>query len=396
MTVIIYHGSAPEGSVAQTGEVTPTGSNWSFTAAHLSDGEYTARATQRDQAGNVGLSVAVTFTVITAGPLVTIGPVTSPNKSATPTFTGTGGTLSRDDPTVTVTVYRGTGVGGTVAASGAVALSGSSWSYTPSAPLSPDGTYTVQAVQEDSLGNLGKSAAISFIVDTKAPIVKINTVPAQTKEATPTVEGLAGTAPEDRANVSVAIYSGSTTKGTVVQSASVPVISASWSYTATTLADGTYTVQATQEDQAGNVGKSAAMTFTVDTKAPLVGINPVTPSPGKDATPTLTGAAGVLATDDTTVAVTIYSGSSVAGTVAQSKQVSVTSGSWSYTASELPDGTYTAQATQEDEAGNLGKSAAVIFVIDTKAPVVSIEAVAPRTKPGGPDVGRRRGCAAGR
>ena len=46
----------------------------------------------------------------------------------------------------------------------------------------------------------------------------------------------------------------------------------------------------------------------------------------------------------------------------------------------LAEGTYTAQATQSDSAGNTGTSAAHTFVVDTTAPVVTLTAPADGTR----------------
>ena len=91
-------------------------------------------------------------------------------------------------------------------------------------------------------------------------------------------------------------------------------------YCGQALAEGTYTAQATQEDEAGNLGKSTTVTFTVVTKAPAVTINSVAAFT-KNTTPTLTGGAGVRAADDPSVDVTIYEGSVVGGSVAASEVV---------------------------------------------------------------------------
>ena len=81
------------------------------------------------------------------------------------------------------------------------------------------------------------------------------------------------------------------------------------------LADGTYTAQAEQSDDVGNVGKSGAVTFTVDTTPPAVSINALV-SPTNNPEPTLTGGAGVATGDKASVTVTIYDGAAVGGTVA--------------------------------------------------------------------------------
>src|SRR5207248_2237169 len=97
-------------------------------------------------------------------------------------------------------------------------------------------------------------------------------------------------------------------------------------------------------------------------------------APTTTATHKMTGAAGTAGGDEQLVAVTIYSGSSVGGTVAASAtSVAVSAGHWEYVPSNLADGTYTAQATQKDSAGNTGTSAPVTFTIDTQPPTVALD-----------------------
>src|SRR5439155_6578285 len=74
--------------------------------------------------------------------------------------------------------------------------------------------------------------------------------------------------------------------------------------------------------------------------------------------------------------VTIYEGSSPSGPVAASGSTSAGGGHWSYTSAHLGDGTYTAQASEVDEAGNAGASEARTFTIDTSAPKVTLNAPA--------------------
>jgi hypothetical protein len=68
--------------------------------------------------------------------------------------------------------------------------------------------------------------------------------------------------------VTVQIYSGTSATGTPVQTKTATRSGATWSTSASTLAAGTYTAQATQADSAGNTGTSSANTFTVDTTKP--------------------------------------------------------------------------------------------------------------------------------
>jgi hypothetical protein len=112
--------------------------------------------------------------------------------------------------------------------------------------------------------------AFSTAADWVAPAVTL-TAPAAgsfTTGTTPTLSGAAGNASGDATTVTVNVYSGASATGTPVFTRNVTRSGASWSTTATTLAAGQYTAQAVQADSAGNTGKSAANTFTIDSTKP--------------------------------------------------------------------------------------------------------------------------------
>ena len=90
-----------------------------------------------------------------------------------------------------------------------------------------------------------------------------------TGDATPTFSGTAGTDPGDSTTVTVKVYSGSSASGTLIQTLTATRGSGgAYSVDASPpLADGTYTGQAEQADDAGNTGHSSAKTFSVDTAA---------------------------------------------------------------------------------------------------------------------------------
>ena len=200
--------------------------------------------------------------------------------------------------------------------------------------------------------------------------MSIGSVKSPTNDATPTVSGGAGTEAGDGA-VSVTIYKGGAPEGEAAATGKASVKGAAWSYTPSHLPDGTYTAQASQQDEAGNTRATPPTTFTVDTAAPGVSIEPAT-SPTNDATPTLSGALGTTAGDSSAVSVKIYKGSSASGEVASTGKAAIAGSTWSYTPSHLPDGTYTAKATQQDEAGNTGRASRSTFAVDTAAPAPTI------------------------
>ncbi|HEX4483518.1 MAG TPA: Ig-like domain-containing protein [Solirubrobacteraceae bacterium] len=375
VTVEIYAAGEPLVPV-QTLPSPSTGGGWSVAASFLSDGSYTAVAEQTNAETSERGAAQVSFTVDTTKPSVSLNAITTPTNDSTPTFGGSGGTASGDASTVTVTVYSGSSTSGSVVAVGTPSLSGSTWSFTPAALA--DGTYTTQATQSDDAGNVGQSTARTFTVDTTAPSVSLNTIGTPTNNTTPTFTGTGGTASGDATTVTVTVYSGSSTSGSVVTSGTPSLSGSAWSWAVASgrLKDAsTYTVQVSQRDQAGNVGESVARTFSVDTTAPSVSLNAIG-TPTNNATPTFSGTGGTASGDATTVTVTVYSGSSTSGSVETSGTPSIGGGGWSYSSAHLNDGTYTAQATQSDQAGNVGKSVAHTFTIDTVKPAVTLTPLA--------------------
>jgi hypothetical protein len=184
----------------------------------------------------------------------------------------------------------------------------------------------------------------------------------------------AGTSEDEGEPVTVEIYEGPAATGMPsIVAVAAPPSEGAWSVTPEApLAAGEYTAVAKQESIT-----SEPVTFTVDTTAPAVTIDPVS-SPTNDNAPTLSGEAGTEPGDIETVTVTIYKGETVGGEVAASGEAITTGASWAYkTPAELPDGIYTAVAAQEDQAGNLGTSQPpVTFTVDTTPPALTIGAPA--------------------
>lgn len=145
------------------------------------------------------------------------------------------------------------------------------WS-TSVTPALESGTYTARAEQSElsSKGPAGLSNAVTFTVYAAAPNVKI-TYPANGSSATgesQLLTGSAATGPRDKPEVTIELFAGPTTTTTPLAALEVPTAGASWSAVFGALQPGTYTAEAIQRDEAGNVGTSAPVTFTL--LAPLV------------------------------------------------------------------------------------------------------------------------------
>ncbi|RXT47722.1 Ig-like domain-containing protein [Bradyrhizobium betae] len=160
----------------------------------------------------------------------------------------------------------------------------------------------------------------------------------------------------------IVIYDGGTKIGTAITGADN-----SWSFTTSTLSDGTHVFTSKMIDSAGNVSaSSAALNVTVDTTAPnaptLLSITPDSNIVGDGVTSanqiTLHGAAAAGIT------VQIYESGNLIGTA-----VAGNDGLWSLTTATLADGKYSFSSKAIDAAGNVSATSASYGVtIDTVAP----------------------------
>jgi Bacterial Ig-like domain/PKD domain len=362
-----------------------SGSTWTASpvAPHLPDGIYTAQASQSDEAGNVGRSPAVTFTVDTTSPVVSIASVSSPTNDSTPTLTGGAGTAVGDDSTVAVAVYEGASVSGSPVRTVVGVVSGSTWTASPVAPHLPDGIYTAQASQSDEAGNTGESGAVTFTVDTTPPAVAVTapSIGAVLNYSRPTISGLAGQASGDEQSVTLKLYAGPTASGSPVQKLETTPGGGAWTTAGavSALANGIYTVLAEQSDAAGNTGTSTA-TFTITTSTPVVtleasGLVARGPLHLTGPTPSFTGSASTAPEDGKSVIVNLYSGTSASGSPVQTMAGAVAGSTWNVgPLAALADGTYTARAEQKDSDfyGQAGVSAPVTFTVDADPPVVTL------------------------
>lgn len=133
-----------------------------------------------------------------------------------------------------------------------------------------------------------------------------------------------------------------------------------WSVTSAILANGTYRVDASVTDAAGNPG-SVTQQLTIDTVLPVVTIDGGPSVTTNDPTPTISGSSDVA--PGTVVRVSVDS---------QTRTALVQSdGTWNVTPAALTDGSRNVTASVTDPAGNDGTNIQQLTV-DTVAPAVTI------------------------
>jgi RHS repeat-associated protein len=334
----------------QTFTAIVSGNTWTATIpAAISDGIYNVQATATDNAGNSAAYIATNaLTIDTVKPVVAVSPLAT--NVNTPTLYGAVADPLPSSGIASVSVLV---AGQSVVAS----VNGNGWSAALPVALA-DGTYNVLATATDNAGNSFSTTALNaLIVDTVAPQLTIAKL--VTNSSTPTLSGTVSDAAPSSGIASVSVLVGT-------QRLSATLTNGAWSVAVpAALADGTYDIQATAADNAGNsTGLTATGGLVIDTVKPVVSVDALITNNNK---PTLTGAVSDAAPSSGLVGVTVV----VAG---QTLAATVTGSTWSVNVpTALADGTYSVQATASDNAGNTASDTTSNgLIVDTVAPLPAV------------------------
>ena len=290
----------------------------------------------RDNQGLAGLAYSqqLVIGVDTTAPTVTLTtPADGGFTGAVPTYSGTAGNDVNDSASVTVKIYSGSTVSGSPVQTRVATRSGTSWTINGVSGARRRARTRRGQQQSDAANNIGFSSPHTFTVDSTPPTITLTT-PANgssTNDTTPTFSGVAGSRPAISPRVTVTVYNGPNTSGTVA--ATLPTtrngVTGAYSVDASALAQGTYTAVATQQDSAGNTGTSSANTFSIDTTAPVVTLtNPADGLSTNDTTPTYNGTATSGTGDSATVVVKIFAGASATGVAVQTLNATRSGTNW--------------------------------------------------------------------
>ncbi|WP_096977920.1 BapA-related adhesin SiiEA [Escherichia coli] len=281
-------GSTQQAETGQTVTVTLAGQSftttvqadgsWSLTVpaaamGNLPDGAVAITASVTDLSGNTG-NTSRTITVDSQAPALSIDPLTADNiinaAESGQDLPITGTTDAQPGQTVTVTLNGQTYQG--------VVQSDGTWSVTVPATnvdALADGNATVTASVNDVAGNPTSVSRVA-LVDATPPVVTINPVATDNVINTPEhtqAQIISGTVTGAQAGDIVTVTLNNSDYTTVVDG------SGNWSLgvpasVVSGLVDGSYPVSVSVTDRAGNSG-SQSLTVTVNTAAPLIGINSI-------------------------------------------------------------------------------------------------------------------------
>ncbi|NMP02820.1 Ig-like domain repeat protein, partial [Pseudoalteromonas arctica] len=325
--------------------------DWSATpATPLSEGQSTIEVSVRDSVGNE-TTVSDTTTIDTQAPLLTIQNVGDVS-DLTPELQGTSNEIGG---TVTLTITDSAGAVQTI---DTIVDSDGHWAIEIPGALA-QGDFTVSANITDAAGN-DTTANSSGNVDTITPVITVDAL-GLGNDSTPVVSGIS-TEPEGTViNIIITDSNGDEHPITATVDAS-----GNWQATSPELPDGSYTVQASITDDAGNTG-GAVQSGTLDTLAPTLTLDTVGAT--NDSTPAISGSSNAPA--GTVINISVSDGTTTEMFTATVQA----DGSWSADVpNALTDGPLTIEASVSDSAGNtttLSEGA----TLDTNAPSINIDAL---------------------
>ena len=284
--------------------------------------------------------------------------------SGQPTFAGAAGDGFGYDSGVTARLYSGSSATGTPVQTLTTSERDGSWSV-PSGGL-VNGTYTVQAEQDDVLGDADLSSPVTFMIaNPTAPTVTLNSLGSSPlSTSTPTLTGTASTAAGD-SQVAILISPASDPSHEVGYLTAPVGSDGSFSaQVSPALADGQYDAVAYQASANGGLGKSATIVFSIKVPAPVLTL--VSPAAGSSVAQngtTFSGVAGTVYGDSSTVLVSLWPGTSAKGKPIGTAHATIRGTTWSVTwPHRLALGLYTVQATQTDDAGHTTRTSAHTFL----------------------------------
>ncbi len=363
-TVTLLDGSTVVG--AATANATTGAFSVAATSA-LSDGVHTLNVQATDTAGNVSPSASLNVTVDTRPPAAPTGLVLDAAADS-----GTKGDGITDiakvvvdgvtEHATTVTLLDGSTIVGT----STVNATTGAFSVAAASALSV-GAHTLNVETSDAAGNVSPAASLSVTIDTAPPAAPSGLV------LDPSADS--GTKGDDITNVAMVIVDGVAQPGvavtlldgsTVVGTATANATTGAFSVAATSaLSDGVHTLNVEAIDAAGDVGPSASLSVTVDTRPPAAPTG-LTLDAGADSGTKGDGITDIakVVVDGVTehaTTVTLLDGSTVVGTAS----VNATTGAFSVAAtSALSVGAHTLNIQASDAAGNIGLPTSLNVTVD--------------------------------
>jgi len=353
------------GALFATDTTEPFSFAWDTTQS--SNGTHTLQAMAYDAVGNTGTSATVSVSVDNSVPNDTTPPsvsITSPANGATVSKVVKIKVSASDNGQVQqVEVYVDGSLIGSADCTASSCSPTLNWNTNPKGVT--DGTYILQAIAYDAVGNTGTSATVSVTVnksgstDPTLPSASI-TSPADGATVSGTIS-VDVSAADDVGVTQVNLY----LDGALLATDTTESFSFTWDTTQSS--NGTHTLQAVAYDAAGNSGTSATVSVTVnntvsdDTIPPTVTL--ISPANGDIVSKVVR--IEVSASDNGQVQqVEVYVDGSLIGLADCAASSCSSTLNWNTNKRGVTGGVHTLWANAYDAAGNLGTSNLVTVTVD--------------------------------
>jgi len=332
--------------------------SYSWNTLAVTNGSYSLSARAYDNTGNSAQSTDVSVTVNNADSTMPTVAISSPSTSATVSGTVAVTANASDNIGVSRVEFY---VNNVLQATDTTSSYSFSWSTT----TVTNGSYTLSARAYDAAGNVGQSTNVSVTVNNAD--ITMPTVAISSPSASATVSGTVAVTANATDNIGVSrveFYVNNVLQSTDTSS---PY---SFSWSTTTVTNGSFALSARAYDATGNVGQSANVSVTVnnaDSTIPTVAIS----SPSASATASGTVAVSANASDNIGVSrVEFYVNNVLQATDTTSPY------SYSWNTAAVANGSYTLSAKAYDAAGNSAQTNLVVNVFnDLSAPVLTLNQV---------------------
>ncbi|MBI2836453.1 MAG: PGF-pre-PGF domain-containing protein, partial [Chloroflexi bacterium] len=242
--------------------------NYTFTLSAQADGPHYVEVRTTDNVTNQASTFARNdFVVDTVAPVPSLNALTpDPSSDNTPTFNGSAVDVTTRITSVQFRVSGSTTVDWTSANATDGAFNSATENFTFTTPALNEGSHTVEVKATDHATNSSTTfASDTFVVDTVAPAVSLDALSSSTvTTATPTFTGNVTDATTTVAAVQYRVDSGNWTAATAGDGA-FNSATENFTFTTSSLANGSHTVEARATDVAGNAVQAPypAITFIV-------------------------------------------------------------------------------------------------------------------------------------
>ena len=247
--------------------------------------------------------------------------------------------------------------------------------YSTSSPLYinftalADGIYYVNATAKDYLNNTNYTSTMIIVLDNAVPSLTVFSPSAGYFNSRNITVNFTANDTLMYKNTTITVYNST---GSAVNS-TVSTVAGNQSVNLSVLMDGTYYINITVSDGAGNVNKSQISGIIIDTVKPSLVVNSPTPSTYLNVSQiTINLTVGVGDTSFNYTNITIYNSSGIA----VNSTINTTNGTYVISLGVPSNGNYTLNATARDFANNINLSSVQSVIVDTVAPVISSTAPA--------------------